>query len=96
MRKIRKLIYRLGFRPKHGSVFFSPSEHVIRTVGPAAKIGLQATPPNPSTDLEGFYRFISKQDCDDASCGYLGKHKHGFACDIDCVTCKGLTRVKEG
>jgi len=25
VRKIRKLVYRLGFRPKMGSVFYSPS-----------------------------------------------------------------------
>lgn len=25
MRKVRGLIYKLGFRPKRGSIFFSPS-----------------------------------------------------------------------
>lgn len=27
---IRKMVYRLGFRPKFGSIFFSPSLHVFR------------------------------------------------------------------
>jgi hypothetical protein len=26
MRRVRKLVYRMGFRPKLGSIFFSPSQ----------------------------------------------------------------------
>lgn len=26
-RKIKKVIYKMGFRPKHGSIFYSPTLH---------------------------------------------------------------------
>lgn len=29
MHKVRGLVYKLGFRPKFGSIFFSPSRHII-------------------------------------------------------------------
>jgi len=32
MKKIRRLVYRLGFRPKPGSIFFSPSLSLLISV----------------------------------------------------------------
>lgn len=31
------------------------------------------------------------QDCGDSGCLYKETHKHGFACDETCKTCKGRT-----
>lgn len=40
MKTIRRLVYRLGFRPRHPSILFSPTLHCKYTVFPAAKEGL--------------------------------------------------------
>lgn len=34
MWRIRRWIYRMGFRPKYGSIFFSPSRHHIHHGSP--------------------------------------------------------------
>lgn len=95
MRRLRKLIYWLGFRPKYPSIFFSPSEHVIREVGPAAKQGLLDGFKSAQADMGAFYRYtsaIDEVDCKDSTCNYLEPHKHGFACDVTCKTCIHLTK----
>lgn len=37
MALIRRLVYRLGFRPKYGSIFFSPSRDLLLAAQEAFK-----------------------------------------------------------
>jgi len=57
MRLIRRLIYRLGFSPKPGSIFFSPSTALLNI--------LKEHPPHEAFikgmgDMEAYYRLVSQ------------------------------------
>jgi hypothetical protein len=47
------------------------------------------------SDAEAFYRFVSSLNCGDHACRYPEPHKHGFACDVTCKTCKNLTKQED-
>jgi hypothetical protein len=79
MKYVRRLIYRLGFRPKPGTVLFSPSTAMVLAAN-------QATP----AFIEGLKQaqeFMGA--CFRETCDYVGKHKHGPVCDFVCICQKG-------
>lgn len=95
MRRLRKLIYRLGFRPKHPSIFFSPSLNATRSYKHLESLEKKIQLSKPIVgDMEAYYRYVSEIVCLNSTCKYKEPHKHGFACDVTCWTCRGLTTGK--
>jgi hypothetical protein len=76
MKHIRRLVYRLGFRPKPGTILFSPSAALVSAAN-------QATP----AFIEGLKK--AQETCRDATCDYVHSHRHGSECDFTCPCQKG-------
>lgn len=55
-----------------------------------------ATVSRVQTDIAAYLLFVNQAlDCSDSLCNYFEPHKHGFACDVTCQTCKWITAVEE-
>lgn len=54
-----------------------------------------------AADVNAFYGYVSRlnatgYDCKDPSCNHDVPHKHGFACDVTCMSCRWITEVRDG